>query len=220
MPKGGYYPGTVEVALRAFDLGHCTSGGPLAYRRLDVRYPSRPGGKLGKWAPWSKSLCVSTSIGTTTTKPAGDAFPACRNSQISVSATGGGAGLGHEDQVIVFTNRSQSGCNLSGYPGVAGLDAQGNQVVQAERTLNGYLGGLENGAKTYPIVALTPGESASATVEGTDVPVGTATSCPTYPALLVTPPNLTVSVRIAAGLPGCSPLQIHPVVSGSTGSAD
>jgi Protein of unknown function (DUF4232) len=222
MPNGGYYPGTVKVDLRAFDLGHCTSHGPLAYQRLDVRYPSRPGGKLGTWRPWggSGSLCVKTSRGTTTTTPTAGAFRPCRDGQISVSDAGGGAGVGHEDQVILFTNSSQSPCTLSGYPGVAGLDAQDTQVVQAERTLSGYLGGLENGAATPPIVSLLPGKAASATVEGTDVPVGSATSCPSYPALLVTPPNLTLSVRVTPGLPGCSPLQIHPVVPGSSGSAD
>jgi hypothetical protein len=120
--------------------------------------------------------------------------------------------------VLVFTNQSQSTCLLYGYPGVAGLDAQGNQVVQAQRTLNGYLGGLGNGATSPPTVRLAPGQAASATVEGTDVPVGAATTCPDYPALLVTPPNLTVSVHVAAGLPGCSPIEVHPVVPGNTGS--
>jgi hypothetical protein len=222
MPEGGYYPGTVKIDLRAFNLGHCTSSGPLAYRRLDVRYPSRPGGKLGKWNPWSGSgsLCVKRSRGTTTTTPAGGALASCRDGQISVSDAGGGGGAGHEDQVILFTNSSQSACTLSGYPGVAGLDAQDAQVVQAERTLSGYLGGLESGATSPQIVPLLPGQSASATVEGTDVPIGSATSCPSYPALLVTPPNLTRSVKVTPGLPGCSPLQIHPVVPGSSGSAD
>jgi hypothetical protein len=222
MPQGGYYPGTVKVDLRAFDLGHCASHRPLAYERLDVRYPSRPGGKLGKWSRWGGkgSICVKTSIATTTTTPASGALRPCRDGQISVSGGGGGAGVGHEDQVILFTTSSQSACTLSGYPGVAGLDAMDTQVVQAERSLSGYLGGLENGAVTPPIVPLLPGQSASATVEGTDVPVGSATSCPSYPALLVTPPNLTLSVRVTPGLPGCSPLQVHPVVPGSSGSAD
>jgi hypothetical protein len=216
MPKGGYFPGSVKVDLRAFDLGRCTSNGPLAYERLDVRYPSRPGGRLGKWTPWSGSLCATTSTSTTTT-PERNAAPPCHDGQISVSDAGGGAGLGHQDQVILFTNRSQSTCSLSRYPGVAGLDSQGNQVVQAERTLSGYLGGLLNGATTPPTVTLAPGQAASATVEGTDNPIGSATSCPLYPALLVTPPNFTESVRVSVGLPGCSPLEVHPVVPGSSG---
>jgi hypothetical protein len=41
------------------DKGHCTANGPLAYRTLYVRAPSRPGGPLGKWGSWSgsRSLC-------------------------------------------------------------------------------------------------------------------------------------------------------------------
>src|ERR1700689_3093229 len=34
MPKGGYYPGSVRVDVRAEDLGHCTSNGPPAYEHL------------------------------------------------------------------------------------------------------------------------------------------------------------------------------------------
>jgi hypothetical protein len=219
-PDGGYYPGTVQVDLRAFDLGHCTHHGPLAYERLNARYPSRPGGKLGKWTPWSGSLCITPNTTTTTgttTVPANGLASTCRNGQISVTGAFGGAALGHEGQILLFTNTSQSTCILGGYPGVAGLGAQGNQVVQAERSLNGYLGGLNNGATTPPIVVVTPGQSISALVEGTDVPVAPATSCPSYPAPLVTPPNLTVSVRVPLGLFECSPIQIHPVVPGSSG---
>jgi hypothetical protein len=229
MPTGGYYPGSVKVDVRAFDLGHCTSKGPLAYEHLDVRYPSRPGGRLGKWTPWSRSICASSASSpssTTTTSARTSALP-CRDGQISVSDGGGGAGLGHEDQVILFSNQSQATCVLSGYPGVAGLDAQGDQVVQARRTLGGYLGGVRSGETAPPPVRLAPGQTASAMVEGTDNPVGSATSCPYYPALLVTPPNLTGSVRVhisdvgtdPPGLPGCSPIEVHPVVPGSSGSA-
>ncbi len=165
---------------------------------------------------------------SSTTTTTGDAVAPCHNGQIAVSGAGGGSGLGHQDQVIVFTNQSESTCVLSGYPGVAGLDAQGNQPVQAERTPNGYLGGLQSGTTTPPSVSLAPGQTASAIVEGTDNPVGSATSCPSYPTLRVTPPNLTVSVRVTVtglgtnppGLPGCSPIEVHPVVPGSSGGAN
>jgi len=66
-------------------------------------------------------------------------------------------------------------------------------------------------------VTLVTGQSASAIVEGTDVPTGNATSCPSYPKLLVTPPNATESVVVNAVMPGCSPIEIHPVVPGATG---
>jgi hypothetical protein len=51
-PKGGYYgtPGAIE--LRAYRIGRCTSRGPLAYTRLQVREAIKPGGPLGRWQPW------------------------------------------------------------------------------------------------------------------------------------------------------------------------
>jgi hypothetical protein len=63
MPNGGYYPGLVRVELRASNLGHCTTGGPLAYERLAAREPSHPGGPLGAWFAWagSKTICRSLS---------------------------------------------------------------------------------------------------------------------------------------------------------------
>jgi Protein of unknown function (DUF4232) len=169
-------------------------------------------------------VTATTAIGTTTTA-AGSEVPPCHNAQISVSGAGGGSGLGHQDQVILFTNQSSSTCVLSGYPGVAGLNAQGDQAVQAQRTLGGYMGGLPPGATIPPNVSLAPGQTASAKVEGTDNPVGSATSCPYYPVLLVTPPNLTSSVPVTVsglgtnppGLPGCSPIEVHPVVPGTSG---
>jgi hypothetical protein len=59
-PGGGYYPAAVPAQLRAFDLGHCTVGGPLAYRLLEVRGPSKPGGQFGTWFIWDdvKTLCT------------------------------------------------------------------------------------------------------------------------------------------------------------------
>jgi hypothetical protein len=58
-PQGGYYQQLVTIQLRATDRGRCSQRGPLAYRKLEVREPSRPGGPVGKWGSWSgvKTLC-------------------------------------------------------------------------------------------------------------------------------------------------------------------
>ena len=60
-PNGGYYAQLVTIQLRATDRGRCTATGPLAYQKLYVRVPSRPGGRLGKWLLWSgaKNICTS-----------------------------------------------------------------------------------------------------------------------------------------------------------------
>ncbi len=51
-PAGGYYAKLVTIQLRAYDIGRCAALGPLAYRRLSVREPSRPGGPPGRWVAW------------------------------------------------------------------------------------------------------------------------------------------------------------------------
>ncbi|MGH9206992.1 MAG: DUF4232 domain-containing protein, partial [Acidimicrobiales bacterium] len=110
---------------------------------------------------------------------------ACRNGQLAVTPFPGGAAAGNVSQVIRFVNGSSSMCTLTGYPGVVALDAAGGQVARAKRELSGMLGGLQNNLRTPPAVTLAPGAMASATVEGGDVPPGTATSCPYYPWFLV-----------------------------------
>lgn len=48
-PGGGYYKRQVHVQLRAIDLGRCTPGGRLTYRRLRARVQHKPGGRFGTW---------------------------------------------------------------------------------------------------------------------------------------------------------------------------
>jgi hypothetical protein len=139
----------------------------------------------------------------------------CKVGQLDISITAGNAGAGHRSKVIVFRNTGSTRCVLQGYPGVAALNSAGNQVAQAKRTTSGYLGGVASGKA--PLVNLAPGQSASATVEALAFgPNGE--SCTGYAGLLVTPPDETHSVRVDWGSDGCSDLQIHPVVPGTSGS--
>lgn len=144
---------------------------------------------------------------------------ACTYSELAVSGGRTGAGTGHAGGPVVFTNTGPTACSLFGYPGVAGLDAAGTQVVQATRTLSGYLGGLQTGTTPPPTVDLAPGGTASAYVETIDHPIGTPpyAPCPQYTELLVTPPTATQSVRVGMTLPACNGLDVHPVVAGTTG---
>jgi hypothetical protein len=174
----------------------------------------------------TSSAPAGTGSTTTTAGPSSGAgavttttqVPPCGGPDLSVSGRQAPGAAGHQGVIILFENNGVAPCTLYGYPGVAGLNPGGVQVVQAERTLTGMMGGLAPGVTTIPIVTLSPGQTGSAVVEGTDVPSGTETGCPSYPSLLVTTPNTTESVRIPLGLPGCSPLEVHPVVAGTSGS--
>ena len=145
--------------------------------------------------------------------------PNCRTPQLHVSAGKAGVATGHSGFPLLFNNTSSLECRLSGHPGVALLNTDGRQVIQAQRELNGFIGGLHDySGGPLPAIGLGPGETASALVEGDDVPPSGADPCSgPFGGILVTPPNATQSVRIDVGVPGCSDFEVHPVVLGTTG---
>jgi hypothetical protein len=128
-----------------------------------------------------------------------------------------GAGLGHVGEPLLFRNTGAATCVLGGYPGVALVDKSGSGQVQASRTPSGYLGGLASPSAIPPVIRVRPGQTVSALFEGTDIPAGRARVCPGYRAMLVTPPNQTVTVRVAQPFASLCRPQIHPVVAGTSG---
>ncbi|WP_042420893.1 DUF4232 domain-containing protein [Streptacidiphilus anmyonensis] len=176
---------------------------------------STSGGATGGTAGGSTS--GGTAGGSTTGGSTGGGLAACTGSQVTVGVGTGGAATGHLEVALLFTNVSGKSCTLYGYPGVAGLDSGGHQVVQATRTLRGFTGGLAQGATAPSTITVPANGRVSAMLEWTDVPEGNATSCPTYDGVLVTPPGTKTSTRLASLQPNACTLQIHPVVSGTTG---
>ncbi len=131
------------------------------------------------------------------------------------ASSGDGGAAGHFGFLVVVRNASAQPCRTSGYPGVALLDASGHQVLQAQRTLAGYTGGVRNAAA--PAIVLQPGQQASVRVEGLNAaPDGSG--CATSPALLFTLPDNTDSTRLVHSTPTCPGLQVHPIVPGTTGN--
>jgi hypothetical protein len=143
--------------------------------------------------------------------------PNCTTSQLSVSVGKIGAATGHAGFPLLFSNASSQECLLSGYPGVSLLNADDQQVAQAQREPSGFLGGLPGySGGPLPAIGLEPRQTASALVEGQDFPQAGVTACGPFPAILVTPPNAVQSVRLDVA-PACSPFSVHPVVLGDTG---
>jgi len=165
----------------------------------------------------STSTSTSTTHRATTTTTTQAAISNCTSARLSVSAGMSSGAAGTIGQVVLFENTSTTTCLLHAFPGVAGLDAAGNQVVQATREVN--LAPFSGSTSTLPTVQLTPGSTASALVFGSDVPAGGATSCVTYAGLLVTPPNALQSVHLDVTMPGCAGLRVGPVYPGATGMA-
>lgn len=158
----------------------------------------------------SSSVPSATSTSTTAAST-----PNCVTSDLQVTAGMSSGAAGTIGQVILFQNSGTTTCLLHGFPGVAGLDGNGNQLAQATRVVNNAP--FTGSAASLPTVQMAPGVTASALILSSDVPTGSATSCVNYAALLVTPPNATQSVHLSVQMPGCSGLRVGPVYSGTTG---
>ncbi len=198
------------------------------------KYPSEssPSGKAAPLALIIALASVASACGTGSA-PGGSASSTtkghdCAFSQLSVTYAGMTSGLGHFGVVIRLKNRSNTSCKIDGYPKVTALDAAGNPVENAREAICGYLGGLQcDGRPTAVNVA--PGQSASALVEGSAL--SSAKTCPVYAAFEVTPPGLTQATTIrltgskwrimdnSVGMPGCQPIDVHPVVLGASGGS-
>src|SRR5437870_8184814 len=91
----------------------------------------------GKHHARPSATTTPTAPSTTTTTPPPTTRPGpptCTTTGLAINAGEGGVGLGHWSFPILFRNTSPAKCRLTGYPGVAGLDATGQQVAQARRT--------------------------------------------------------------------------------------
>jgi hypothetical protein len=165
------------------------------------------------------SAANEASQGNTATAPlragAASAGRPCRSSLLEVRAGHTGAGLGHLGMVLLFKNEGRAVCALGGYPGVALVTGSGGEL-QAKRSPSGYLGGLSGSSHKIPVLEVGPGQTVSALLEGLDSRQPGGTPCPAYRALLVTPPNFTLTTRITRSLQICRPT-VHPVVAGSQG---
>ena len=138
----------------------------------------------------------------------------CTAAELHVGEGSTHGAAGNSAVSLRFTNTSGQPCTLTGYPGVAGLDSSGRQVLQARRTRFGPMGGI--GPGPIPTVVLGPAQSAAAILEGGDNPAPGVT-CPRLSAILVTAPNTGRSVRLAK-MPGdCGGMQVHPVIRGTSG---
>jgi hypothetical protein len=76
--------------------------------------------------------------------------------------------------LLTFVNQSAHTCYLQGFPAVSLVDANGRALLQAQTTLDGFLGGAVAAARGFsltapPRVVLTPVLLAEAVLEWVDV---------------------------------------------------
>jgi hypothetical protein len=137
-----------------------------------------------------------------------DPAPPCSSGQIGVTGSNTTSGSTHRAVLLTFTLKpGAKPCTLTGYPGVD--SGAGGPLIHAKRTVSGYLGGLRDGAPSTLTVSAT--QHATAVMEGAAVDAS-GNQCPTYTDFLVTVPDTTDTMTVAAKLDTCE-LQVHPIGS-------
>ncbi|GAB2810238.1 DUF4232 domain-containing protein [Streptomyces daliensis] len=128
----------------------------------------------------------STSGGRTTTQGgSGDGSGSCATSDLKASIGPNHPGAGQENFALVFTNDSGESCTVRGFPGLAFLNADGEQV-SFDPQREGSAG---------KAVTLAPGKSAWAPLSFSN-PEMTGVPTVTPDSVLLTPPDQRTSLKI------------------------
>ncbi len=211
----------VAALLAAAAVAGCASGGSSATGAGAPQSTGAPGTTPA--GPSGGSASPSgTGPGSATGVSGVGGTTQCQGGALHTTSASAGVASGHVGLILTFTNTGSAACTLTGYPGAALVGANAQVVMNATRTLSGFLGGAQ-GYSAAPSVTLAPGAPASALLEWVDVPTGNGApagaNCPGMGAdhLLVTPPDTTATVSLPPPGMACGGLEIHPVLAGSTG---
>jgi Protein of unknown function (DUF4232) len=181
------------------------SAGAAALRSVTIR---RVCTASVAWLAAAALLALVVPPATTTGAPA--PVDRCEANALSVNAEPPSAALSHRSIQLSFALKPGAApCVLAGYPTV---DIQrGVSNLIADETPRGYMGGLPAEVDLPPSIALEPGGSARAVVEGpaTD---SAGNDCPTYTHIRVIPPAAWMEFNFPTSISVCS-LEVHPVTT-------
>jgi hypothetical protein len=165
------------------------------------------------------ALIAATTVVALSAAPISSAAPSahpCEPGDIEVVPALAGYGLGHWAVRLLIVDPGDRTCAFRGYPIVRAFTNPTKRWVTAARTSSGYMGGLQSGQPEHT-VTINGDMVASVVLEGTDVPVNGATSCPTYVRITVALPHWRPSANLSLDNSACSRLEVHPIVYGPTG---
>ncbi len=146
------------------------------------------------------------TIGTTPT-PSAAGGERCQVSQLALTTGQHNAGAGSVQEAFIFTNTSQTTCELAGYPGMQMLAAGAQIPTKVIRTPG-----------SEPTVTLAPGGAASFLAQWHDQ-TGYTTPCATSQQVEVTPPDAYSQLTIATSIQACpdGTINVSAVAAGTTG---
>ena len=178
--------GAVALVVGAF-LAGCTGSDPASSAA-----PLPPSGSSASSATVTATVTAPPSPTVSKTPvPAGP--PRCDAPALTVGIGGEEGAAGTSYRTIVLRNGGEQPCFLRGFPGVSAADAAGKAVVDAARDTS----------RAAVRVVLEPGRATHAVLAVRNVPPG-AKACPTYPTLLVTPPDSRRTQTVTVDVTPCA----------------
>ena len=187
------------LAAASVSLAACTHSHRGAGEALNPSTSESPSVQVSTSTADTTTSTTTASTTTAISSSANLGPSECTNNQLQVSSSARYAALGNEGMTVLFRNHSTTACVLTGYLGVAALNANDQQIAQATRTTSGYLGGCN--CTTPAAITLAPGSTASSLIEGNIA--GGGSNCTAETGLLVTPPNTTDSTQLDVTLAIC-----------------
>ncbi|MFE0631817.1 DUF4232 domain-containing protein [Streptomyces sp. NPDC058864] len=152
----------------------------------DPASSAKPSGETPASAPAASTTPSSSGSSSGHTGEPPQAGGRCHTSDLSASIGRNDPGAGQENFPIVLTNRSGRTCTVRGFPGVAFVNAAGEQVtVDPERATG----------QSPRRVSLAPGASAWSAMSFSN-PAITGVTTVTPAAVMVTPPDETASLKV------------------------
>jgi hypothetical protein len=167
-------------------------------------------------APTSTTSAPTTTSTTAapTTSSTAAASAAC--SHISATPGQGQGAAGTITGLITVTNTGSGPCTVNGYPTMALFSGSGAPITVT--MVNGLTVSVSSAANAPPSsVSVAPSSTAQFAYQYSDVPVGSATSCPTSEAASVTMPGSTTAsptFQLAIGPCDNGTIKVSPVYAG------
>jgi hypothetical protein len=195
-----------SVCLGGLVLAACSSGSPTA-TTVTTTTPTTA----------AHSTTSTTTPHATTTTTAASGTAGCTSANLTASVYGSSGAAGTIETTIALKNNVSTSCTFGGYPGLGMTGANGASLTTTVVRKGSY----SFTAMAPTTVTLTPGQSAYFNMGYSDVPTGSATSCPAAANLVITPPNSYTSLTIPAQLTPCNngTITVSPVFLASSPGA-
>jgi hypothetical protein len=169
-------------------VGPCHSGLPVRVARI--------------WSLQNPTICSSrasiepTSTTATISRTPG-VSPTCPSDWLSGSAYQGSGAGGHEEVIVVLTNRASSACVLRGYPTARFVDASGQRLSATY---------VQEATPPPSTVRVLPGGHASTTIwtSNPEVPSGSYCQPTRATGVVVAPPGQTSEIPATVVMTVCS----------------